>query len=72
MEVPCATGQFANYLNGMDSSFITLVDEDPEYFGQGIEEVVAATPNGKKVLFNNQLLIIRDGKAYNMLGTLVR
>ena len=74
MELMCSSGDFTNYAAGNPSNHIDLVDEDPSYFypTEGIEEVVAATPNGKKVLYNNQLLIIRDGKAYNVLGTLVK
>ena len=71
MEMECSSGDFTNYYYGNPVQSITLYDEDPSYF-QGLEEVVAATPNGKKVLYNNQLLIIRDGKAYNVLGTLVK
>ena len=71
MEMECSSGGFTNYYYGNPVESITLYDEDPSYF-QGLEEVVAATPNGKKVLYNNQLLIIRDGKAYNVLGTLVK
>ena len=71
MELMCSSGDYTNYASGNPSNHITLYDEDPSYF-QGLEEVVAATPNGKKVLYNNQLLIIRDGKAYNVLGTLVK
>ena len=72
MELECSSGGFTNYYYGNPVESITLYDEDPSYFTEGIEEVVAATPNGKKVLYNNQLLIIRDGKAYNVLGTLVK
>ena len=74
MELMCSSGDFTNYASGNPSTHITLYNEDPSYFddGQGLEEVVAATPSGKKVLYNNQLLIIRDGKAYNVLGTLVK
>ena len=71
LELMCSSGDYTNYAAGNPSNHITLDDEDPSYF-QGLEEVVAATPNGKKVLYNNQLLIIRDGKAYNVLGTLVK
>ena len=73
MEQMCSSGDYTNYAHGNPSNHITLYDEDPSYFeGEGIEEVAAATPSGKKVLYNGQILIIRDGKAYNMLGTLVR
>ena len=72
MELECSSGGFTNYYNGASVESITLYDEDPSYFMQGIESVVAATPNGKKVLYNGQILIIRDGKAYNMLGTMVK
>ena len=71
MELECSSGDFANYAYGNAVQSITLYNEDPSYF-QGIEEVAAATPNGKKVLYNGQILIIRDGKAYNMLGTMVK
>lgn len=72
MELMCSSGDFTNYASGNPSNHIDLVDEDPSYFYQGIEEVVAGSQNGKKVLHNGQLLIIRDGKAYNVLGTLVK
>ena len=72
LELECSSGGFTNYYNGASVESITLYDEDPSYFMQGIESVVAATPNGKKVLYNGQILIIRDGKAYNMLGTMVK
>ena len=73
MELMCSSGDYTNYASGNPSNHITLYDEDPSYFaGQGIEEIVAGSQNGKKVLHNGQLLIIRDGKAYNALGTLVK
>ena len=73
MELMCSSGDYTNYASGNPSNHITLYDEDPSYFaGQGIEEIVAGSRNGKKVLHNGQLLIIRDGKAYNALGTLVK
>ena len=71
MELECSSGDFANYAYGNAVQSITLYNEDPSYF-EGIEEVAAATPSGKKVLYNGQILIIRDGKAYNMLGTMVK
>lgn len=72
MEQFCYSGNYDMYEAG-NASYEGMYDEDPTYDPfQGIEEVVAATPNGKKVLYNNQLLIIRDGKAYNVLGTLVK
>ena len=74
MELMCSSGDFTNYAAGNPSNHITLYDEDPSYFDptEGIEEIVAGSQNGKKVLYNGQLLIIRDGKAYNVLGTLVK
>ena len=75
MELMCSSGDFTNYASGNPSNHITLYDEDPSYFvdpTEGIEEIVAGSQNGKKVLHNGQLLIIRDGKAYNALGTLVK
>ena len=74
MELMCSSGDYTNYAAGNPSNHITLYDEDPSYFDptEGIEEIVAGSQNGKKVLHNNQLLIIRDGKAYNVLGTLVK
>ncbi len=74
MELKCSSGDFTNYAHGNPSNPITLYDEDPSYFDQfeGIEEIVATGQNGKKVLHDGQLLIIRDGKAYNVLGTPVK
>ncbi len=71
MEQMCKSGDFTNYAHGNPSNHIVLYDEDPSYFDpfEGIEEIVAAGQNGKKVLHDGQLLIIRDGKAYNVLGT---
>ena len=71
-QIFCNSFTFSSY-GAAYLEFVGMWDEDPDYNPfQGIEEVVAATPNGKKVLYNNQLLIIRDGKAYNVLGTLVK
>jgi hypothetical protein len=74
MEQMCKSGDFTNYAHGNPSNHIVLYDEDPSYFDpfEGIEEIVAAGQNGKKVLHDGQLLIIRDGKAYNVLGTPVK
>jgi hypothetical protein len=74
MELKCSSGDFTNYAHDNPSNPITLYDEDPSYFDQfeGIEEIVATGQNGKKVLHDGQLLIIRDGKAYNVLGTPVK
>ena len=72
MEMFCYSGNYDDYEAG-NASYEGMYDEDPTYDPfQGLEEVVAATPNGKKVLYKDQLLIIRDGKAYNILGTLVK
>ncbi|MBR1995985.1 MAG: hypothetical protein IJ989_01880, partial [Paludibacteraceae bacterium] len=38
----------------------------------GIENVTAETVNTEKVIQNGQLLIIRNGKAYNAIGTRVK
>ena len=71
-EVFCNSFTFSSY-GAAYREYVGMWEEDPNYDPfQGIEEVVATTPNGKKVLYNNQLLIIRDGKAYNVLGTLVK
>ena len=74
MELMCKSGDFTNYAHGNPSNHIVLYDEDPSYFDpfEGIEEIVATGQNGKKVLHDGQLLIIRDGKAYNVLGTPVK
>ena len=41
---------------------------------QGIEEVIATTPADKarKVLVDGRVLIIRDGKAFDLTGTEVK
>ena len=70
MEQFCYSGNYDMYESG-NASYEGMYEEDPDYY-QGIEEIVAATPDSKKVLYNGQILIIRDGKAYNMLGTLVK
>ena len=71
MELFCNSFNFSTY--GSIRDHVGMYEEDPSYFaGQGIEEIVASSQNGKKVLHNGQLLIIRDGKAYNVLGTLVK
>ena len=73
MELFCNSFNFSTY--GSIRDHVGMYDEDPSYFvdpTEGIEEIVASSQNGKKVLHNGQLLIIRDGKAYNVLGTLVK
>ena len=48
-------------------------DEDPDYvLPFGIEEIrLDETTNGQKFLIDGQLIIVRDGKAFNALGTRV-
>jgi len=49
-------------------------DEDPDYvIPFGIEEVrLDQAADGQKMIIDGQLLIIRDGKAYNALGIQVK
>ena len=74
MELMCESADFTNYYYGNATNHITLSDEDPDYdpYSQGIEEIIANTKDGQKVLRNGQLLIIRDGKAFNALGAQIK
>ena len=44
--------------------------EDP--VAEGIESVQSSAVSSQKILRNGQLLILRDGKTYNVLGTLIK
>ena len=73
MELMCSSGDFTNYASGNPSTHITLYDEDPSYFaGQGIETIATPSKDAQKVLRDGQLLILRDGKTYNVLGTAIK
>ena len=73
MELMCSSGDFTNYASGNPSNHITLYDEDPSYFaGQGIETIATPSKDARKVLRDGQLLILRDGKTYNVLGTAIK
>ncbi|MBQ7996563.1 MAG: fibronectin type III domain-containing protein [Paludibacteraceae bacterium] len=73
MELMCSSGDFTNYASGNPSNHITLYDEDPSYFaGQGIETIATPSKDAQKVLRDGQLLILRDGKTYNVLGTAIK
>lgn len=72
MELMCSSGDFTNYASGNPSNHITLYDEDPSYFTQGIESVATPSNDARKVLRDGQLLILRDGKTYNVLGTAIK
>ena len=72
METLCYSGDFDDY-NAGNASYVGMIDENPDYFiTQSVEAVVTPSKDAKKVLRNGQLMIIRDGKTYNILGTPVK
>jgi hypothetical protein len=72
METLCYSGDFDDY-NAGNASYVGMIDENPDYFiTQSVEAVVTPSKDAKKVLRNGQLMIIRDGKTYNVLGTPVK
>ena len=70
--------QFCNsfYYSSYGASYlehVAMFDEDPSYFaGQGIETIATPSKDARKVLRDGQLLILRDGKTYNVLGTAIK
>lgn len=70
--------QFCNsfYYSSYGASYlehVAMFDEDPSYFaGQGIETIATPSKDAQKVLRDGQLLILRDGKTYNVLGTAIK
>lgn len=70
MEEICNSFTWSSYESGTLSHY-GMWDEDIVE-PQSIENVIATAEEGKKVLIDGQLLIIRDGKAYNAQGIQLR
>ena len=61
------------YAYGMSGQTVMQLQEKTPTAVEEIEEVITETPaaKGKKVMYQGQLYILRDGKAYNMQGQVV-
>ena len=70
MEQFCYSGNFDQY-NAGNASYEGMFDEDGDT-PWGIEQVINESADTRKVLLDGQLLIIRDGKAFNAQGILVK
>lgn len=72
MEQFCYSGNFDQY-NAGNASYEGMYDEDPDYDPfRAIENIVVPAEGVQKILHNGQLYILRDGKIYNAVGTLVK
>ena len=70
MEQFCYSGNYDQY-NAGNASYEGMFDEDGDT-PWGIEQVINESADTRKVLLDGQLLIIRDGKAFNAQGILVK
>ena len=73
MELFCNSYNFSSMTTGV-LDHKGMWDEDPDYvIPFGIEEVrLDKAVDGQKLLIDGQLIIVRDGKAFNALGTRVK
>ena len=73
MELFCNSFNYST-VNAVYRDHKGMWDEDPDYvLPFGIEEIrLDETTNGQKFLIDGQLIIVRDGKAFNALGTRVK
>ena len=56
-----------NY-NDVESKEYTITVEKDDEVTTGLDNTPSPMTNGQKIIYNGQLLIIRDGKTYNVLG----
>ena len=73
MELFCNSFNYSTY-DAVYRDHKGMWDEDPDYvIPFGIEEVrLDKAVDGQKLLIDGQLIIVRDGKAFNALGTRVK
>jgi hypothetical protein len=72
MEQFCNSFNFSTYGSSI-RDHKGMWDEDPDYDPwQAVENIETGKAETQKVLQNGQLFIIRDGKTYNVLGTVVK
>ena len=60
-----------NY-NDVESMEYTITVEKDDDVTTGLDNIPSPMTNGQKIIYNGQLLIIRDGKTYNAMGQEVK
>jgi hypothetical protein len=60
-----------NY-NDVESMAYTITVEKDDDVTTGLDNTPSPMTNGQKIIYNGQLLIIRDGKTYNAMGQEVK
>ena len=70
MEQLCNSFTFSSYLSGSTLQHEGMWDEDDT---QRVEQLgTTDIQSARKILKDGQLFIIRDGKTYNVMGTVVK